>query len=103
MTENATHTGQAAQSALAIRERTSPNITIPTIRASIECRLGIAAYGFDANEMRPLLWLIDENWPSVSTKPHSGNIRGGAVGITTYPTSPIRLATMSQFRNAVKR
>ena len=32
--------------------------------------------------MRPLSWLIDENWASVSTKPHSGNIRGGAVGMS---------------------
>ena len=46
-------------------------------------RLGIAAYGFEANAMRPLSWFTDENWPSVSTKPHSGNIRGGAVGTRT--------------------
>ena len=55
-------------------------MTMPTMSASIECRLGIAAYGFEAKEMRPLSWLMDEYWPSVSTKPHSGNIRGGAVG-----------------------
>ena len=55
-------------------------MTIPTMSASIAWRLGIAAYGFAANAIRPLSWLIDEYWQSVSTKPHSGNIRGGAVG-----------------------
>ena len=83
MTANPTQMGHTSQRAFASFERTTPNITIPTISASIECRLGIAAYGLAANAIRPLSWLIDENWPSVSTKPHSGNIRGGAVGTRT--------------------
>ncbi len=57
-------------------------MTTPTMKASIACRLGIAAYGFDASAMKPLSWLTDEYCASVSTKPHSGNIRGGAVGMT---------------------
>ena len=80
MTANPTQTGHASHSAFARRERTTPNMTMPTMSASIACRLGIAAYGFEANAIRPLSWLIDEYWASVSTKPHSGNIRGGAVG-----------------------
>jgi hypothetical protein len=55
-------------------------MTRPTMSASIACRLGIAAYGLDAAAMSPLSWLIDEYWARVSTKPHSGNMRGGAVG-----------------------
>ena len=50
-------------------------MTMPTISASIACRLGIAAYGFEAEAMRPLSWLIDEYCASVSTKPLPGNIR----------------------------
>ena len=80
MTANATHAGHASQSALAILERTSPNMTTPTMNASIACRLGIAAYGFAPHAMTPLSWLTDEYCARVSTKPHSGNIRGGAVG-----------------------
>ena len=56
-------------------------MTIPTISASIEWRLGIAAYGFAAKAISPLSWLTDEYCESVSMKPHSGNILGGAVGM----------------------
>ena len=80
MTAKPTQSGQASHSAFASFERTTPNMTIPTMSASIEWRLGIAAYGFEAKAMSPLSWLIDEYWLSVSTNPHSGNIRGGAVG-----------------------
>ena len=89
--------------AFASRERTRPNMTIPTISASMEWRLGIAAYGFAAKAISPLSWLSDEYCPRVSTKPHSGNIRGGAVGMTTYPTSPTRFAAISQFRKPANR
>ena len=48
-------------------------------RASIAWRLGIAAYGLDANAISPLSWFTAANSARVSAKPHSGNIRGGAV------------------------
>src|SRR4026209_575549 len=95
--------GQASHTAFAMRERTRPNMTTPTMSASIACRLGIAAYGFAAKAMRPLEWFTDEYCPSVSTKPHSGNIRGGAVGMKTYPRSPTRFAKISQLRKPAKR
>jgi hypothetical protein len=83
MTANPTQIGHTSHNAFARRERTNPNMTIPTISASIAWRLGIAAYGLAAKAIRPLSWLIDEYWESVSTKPHSGNMRGGAVGMRT--------------------
>ena len=48
-----------------------------------QCRLGIAAYGFDGelDEARAVVQRAD--CASVSTKPNSGNIRGGAVGSST--------------------
>ena len=42
-----------------------------------------AAYGVAAKEISPLSWLTDACSASVSVKPHSGYIRGGAVGIST--------------------
>ena len=69
--------------ARATRERQTDAITIPTIRASMAWRLGIAAYGFAANAIRPLSWFSDAYSASVSEKPHSGNILGGAVGMST--------------------
>ena len=58
-------------------------MTMPTMNASIECRDGIAAYGFAVCAISPLAWLTPEYWASVSTKPQAGNIRGGAVGTRT--------------------
>ncbi len=83
ITANQTHAGQASQNAFAHDLRTTVAITTPTISASAECRLGIAAYGFDASSTRPLPWLGPPKVDSVSTKPSSGNIRGGAVGSIT--------------------
>ena len=56
---------------------------MPTMSASAAWRLGIAAYGFDASSMRPLPWLSEPKAKSVSSKPNTWNIRGGAVGATT--------------------
>ncbi len=78
-----TQTGQASQSAFAQRERTASAITTPTMSASAECRLGIAAYGFDANATMLESCVTDACCASVSRKPASGNIRGGAVGKST--------------------
>ena len=55
----------------------------PMMSASAECTLGIAAYGFEASSMSPLPWFTADECASVSTKPCSGNIRGGAVGMRT--------------------
>ena len=62
---------------------TSEAMIRPTISESAEWRLGIAAYGFEASWMRPLPWFRLAKLASVSTKPTSGNIRGGAVGRKT--------------------
>ena len=83
ITEKQTQAGQSSQSARATRDRQTEAITIPTISASIAWRLGIAAYGLAAKAIRPLSWLTDAYSASVSVNPHSGNIRGGAVGIST--------------------
>ena len=58
-------------------------MTTLTISASSACRLGIAAYGFEEKATNVEEWLTVECAASVSVKPASGNIRGGAVGIST--------------------
>ena len=63
--------------------RQTPNMTMPTMNASIECRDGIAAYGLAVCAISPLAWLTPEYCARVSTKPQAGNIRGGAVGTRT--------------------
>ena len=63
--------------------RTTVAITTLTISASSACRLGIAAYGFDEKATNVDEWLTVECAASVSVKPASGNIRGGAVGRST--------------------
>src|SRR5215210_2202862 len=83
MTETHTQTGQSSQRALRIRGRTRAASVIPTIRASAEWRLGIAAYGLDASCTRLEPWLGAPRDARVSTNPNSGNIRGGAVGNST--------------------
>ena len=57
-------------------------MTIPTMSASIACRLGIAAYGFAASAISPLSWLIDEYCAERVDESPLGNIRGGAVGMS---------------------
>src|SRR5437879_2100555 len=103
MTTNATHAGHRNQSAFATFERQTLAITTLTMNASIACTLGMAAYGFAAQATRPLSWFNEEYCASVSMKPHSGNIRGGAVGTTMYPTRPTRFAPMSQLRKPANR
>ena len=83
ITLNQTQAGQSSQSTFATLLRQTEASTIPTISASAACRLGIAAYGFAANSTRPLPWLSSPKLESVSSKPKSGNIRGGAVGSST--------------------
>jgi len=83
ITAKHTQAGQISQSTRATRVRHTEAITRPTISASIAWRLGIAAYGFAANVTTSLCWLTEPSSASVSVKPHSGNIRGGAVGIRT--------------------
>ena len=60
------------------------------ISASAACRLGIAAYGFASARTIALSWLIPKP-ASVSTKPSSGNMRGGAVGTSTKPIRPMHV------------
>ena len=43
----------------------------------------MAAYGFAASWMNPVPWFNAAESASESMKPHSGNIRGGAVGMST--------------------
>src|SRR5919201_566529 len=102
ITENQTHAGQRAQNAFAIQLRQTTKRTTPTINASAACRLGIAAYGLATKLISPLPWLRLANCESVSSKPRSGNILGGAVGRSTYPTSPITFASRIAFRKRVK-
>ena len=83
ITANQTQAGQASQSSLNGQRRTISAIAMPTISASAACRLGIAAYGFAANSIAALPWLRLLKRASVSTKPKSGNMRGGAVGSST--------------------
>ena len=88
MTANQTQAGQRSQSALAQRGRTRPAIEMPMISASAPCRLGMAAYGFAASWMSPVPWFSAADSASESTKPHSGNIRGGAVGMSDVADEP---------------
>ena len=83
ITANQTHGAQASHSTFAQRRRTSVAMTTLTISASSACRLGIAAYGFDENATKVEEWLTVECAASVSVKPASANIRGGAVGSST--------------------
>ena len=83
MTENQTQAGHSSQIARAQRLRQTPNMTTPTMNASIEWSDGIAAYGLDVSAITVLPWLTPEYSASVSTKPQAGNIRGGAVGRIT--------------------
>src|SRR5436309_6431722 len=89
ITENQTQEGQSSQSAFAHQRRQIIASVIPTISASAEWRLGIAAYGFEASSMRLLPWFRPPNPARVSPKPKVGKYRGGAVGRATYPASPI--------------
>src|SRR4051794_13531771 len=79
ITANQTQTGQISQTAFQIGRRTTDARITPTISASAACRLGIAAYGFEASSTSPLPWLRPPNWESVSLKPIDGKKRGGAV------------------------
>src|SRR5689334_10082621 len=83
ITENQTQAGHSAQKIFANQLRQTAQSTTPTISASAACRLGIAAYGLATKLTRPLPWLRLANCDSVSSKPKSGNIRGGAVGRAT--------------------
>ena len=83
ITLNQTQPGQASQSAFAQRRRTTSAIVTPTISASAECRLGIAAYGFDANATHARRVVDRRMGLERVVEPASGNMRGGAVGRST--------------------
>ena len=102
ITENHTQSGHISHRAFAHLARTIRNRPTPMISESAACRLGIAAYGLASARTIALSWLIPK-LVSVSTKPSSGNILGGAVGISTYPTSPITFASSSVLRSGTKR
>src|SRR5205823_6317363 len=75
-TQNQTHTGQAAQSALKYQRRQATKSATPTTSASAAWRLGIAAYGL------PKISRTFRVWLTPSMNPKLGNIHGGAVGTT---------------------
>src|SRR5882724_7542203 len=54
ITANQTHAGHSNQTAFQTGRLTTDARITPTINASAACRLGIAAYGFDASSTRPL-------------------------------------------------
>ena len=81
--DNQTQTGHRSHNTRTSRARQTPNMTMPTMNASIECREGMAAYGLAVCAISPLAWLTPEYCARVSTKPQAGNIRGGAVGTRT--------------------
>src|SRR5687768_3515112 len=83
ITLNQTQAGQASQSAFVHVCFTAAAITSPTISASAEWRLGIAAYGLAAKSTTLELCVIEACSASVSVNPACGNIRGGAVGSVT--------------------
>ena len=101
ITQNQTQSGQSSQSAFAHFERTMKKSPTPMISESAAWRLGIAAYGFASARTIALLWLMPK-LASVSTKPSSGNMRGGAVGISTKPISPITFASRIVLRSGTK-
>ena len=82
ITANQTQAGQSSHKILKYQCLTMKASVTPTISASAACRLGIAANGFEASWMNPLPWLMPKV-ATVSTKPSSGNMRGGAVGSAT--------------------
>ena len=83
ITENQTQAGHSSQIVRAQRLRQTPNMTTPTMNASIEWSDGIAAYGLEVEAITRAP-VVDARVPaSVSTKPQAGNIRGGAVGTST--------------------
>src|SRR2546423_4683391 len=87
MTQNQTQIGQKAQSAFAQIVRDVVTRNQPTISASAAWRLGIAAYELPRVCRSALEWLTP------STKPLSGNIHGGAVGISQKPRRPTTFAS----------
>ena len=88
MTLNQTQARPGSQSTFAQRRRTTIAIKTPTISASAACRLGIAAYGFAANCDDARVVVHGRVPASVSVKPASGNIRGGAVGMSDVADEP---------------
>jgi hypothetical protein len=83
ITLNHTHAGQSAQATFATGLRQTKASETPTIRASAACRLGIAAYGFDASSIRPLPWLSPPIEPRVSAKPKPGTCAAAPSGAST--------------------
>ena len=83
ITANQTQTGHSRNRIFKAQWRVTEASTTPTISASAACRLGMAAYGFDASSTSPLPWLRPPSCPSVSVKPTDVKNRGGAVGSST--------------------
>src|SRR3954451_22993749 len=96
MTQNQTQSGQKAHSTFAqiVREVVTRNQA--TISASAAWRLGIAAYEF------PRVCRSALEWFPPSTNPLSGDIHGGAVGMSQKPRSPTMFASRIVLRNRLK-
>src|SRR5215467_13285375 len=96
MTQNQTQSGQSAQSVFAQIVREVETMKKPTISASAAWRLGIAAYELPKVCSSALEWLTP------ATNPMSGNIQGGAVGISQKPMRPTRFASRIVLRKRLK-
>src|SRR2546425_12984504 len=101
MTANHTHAGQSSQTTFQIGRLTTDARMTPAMRASAACRLGMAAYGFDASSMRPLPWFSPPNWVSVSVKPIEVNSRGGGGGRETQTNRTSTCAGRNVFPESV--
>ena len=55
-------------------------IVTPSISEKATCIDGIAANGLNSTPVEPVSWSTPVNACTESVKPHSGSIRGGAVG-----------------------
>src|SRR3954451_2749822 len=78
-----TQTGHSSHMIFAGSDFTCVARTMPTISESAACRLGTAAYGFDASCATMLPCEMPPKSESELTNPNLGNIRGGAVGSST--------------------
>ena len=71
---------------------------MPSISENATCIDGIAANGLKSTSVDPVSWSTPVNAWTESVNPHSGSIRGGAVGTSTYSTSAMPMATMNMLR-----
>src|SRR5262249_7291387 len=93
ITANHTQAGQTIQKSFAHQRRQRIASTVPTINESAAWRLGIAAYGLAAS------WTTPSGCEAAKPTP---SMRGGAIGMKTYPIRPSTLASRIVLRNRMK-